>query len=189
MLTRQSTRTVLYLAATGLFAGCAQPGPILSGRSTFGTLKTSVSHLEYENQQLRTKVTQIESENRELENRLVQEETTNGELTARLDDARNLLSHQGFEINNSTGSLGPENPSPDGSRAHTLPAGRSDRKPRKPPFARIPGQIDSSQPAQDSPPRPGMPGSDAFEPQSSWRDDSQWLPIARAPKEAPSRVR
>ena len=64
----------MLLAATSLLAGCAQPGPILSRFTTIGTLKTSLSHLEFENQQLRSKVATLESENREIENRLVQEE-------------------------------------------------------------------------------------------------------------------
>ena len=59
MLTGHSPRVLVFLGATSLLVGCAQPGPILSGRTTFGTLKTSLSHLEFENQQLRTKVSQL----------------------------------------------------------------------------------------------------------------------------------
>src|SRR4051794_32679453 len=64
MLTGHSVKILLLLTAPSLFIGCAHPGPLLSGRATYGTLKTSLSHLEFENQQLRTKVTQLETENR-----------------------------------------------------------------------------------------------------------------------------
>ena len=52
MLTGRYPRTFVLLAAASLLAGCAQPGPILSRLTTIGTLKTSLSHLEFENQQL-----------------------------------------------------------------------------------------------------------------------------------------
>lgn len=77
--------------------GCAQSGSLLSQRTTVGSLKTSVSHLEYENQQLRREVASLKGENREFENRLVQEEAINGDLTARLDDARSLLAQRGLD--------------------------------------------------------------------------------------------
>jgi len=186
MLTGHSPWVLVFLGATSLLVGCAQPGPILSGRTTFGTLKTSLSHLEFENQQLRTKVSQLQSENREIENRLVQEESVNGDLSARLDNARNLLSDRGYDLGGSTASSGrtPRNEAPgDESTSRTLPAGRSNRKARKPPFARIPGRSDSSRPADDTSIRPTIPGAGAFGPQS-WQDDNApWLPIARGMKE------
>ena len=52
-----------------------------------GQLKTSLSHLEYENAQLKRDVAKLQQENRAMEDRLVQEEQDNGDLTARLDDA------------------------------------------------------------------------------------------------------
>jgi len=189
---------LIYLAATALCAGCAQPGSILSRRTTVGALKTSVSHLEFENQQLRAKMANLESENREIENRLVEEESLNGDLSARLDNARNLLSDRGYNwegnrsSNASRGAAGRSGaPGEDGS-SRTLPAGRSNRTPRKPPFARIPGRNDSSSPPDNSDDeftQPRIPSAEAFGPQS-WRDDdAQWLPIARGTGDTSAKLR
>src|SRR5690348_418427 len=83
-------------AGTGLLlAGCAQTGTTFPRRTSMGTLKTSLSHLEYENQQLRREVAQLKTDTRDIEDRLVQEEAHNGELKATLDDARHLLSQRG----------------------------------------------------------------------------------------------
>lgn len=126
-------------------AGCAQSSPLLSRGTTVGTLKTSVSHLQFENDQLRRKVASLESDNRQIEQRLVQEETANGELTARLDDARALLGQRGL-------GQADEGVSEPGSAAirRMLPTGQSSRKRRKPPFAKIPGQLDALAPAEES---------------------------------------
>jgi hypothetical protein len=178
MLTGLFRKTLGLLATTSLFLGCAQPGSMLSRYTTIGTLKTSLSHLEFENQQLQSKVTSLESENRDIENRLVQEEALNGDLSARLDDARNVMAQHGYQWGNPA-----DGASREGSSSRALPAGRSNRTPRKPPFARIPGRVDSA-PAphadgyDDEFNRPSLPSADAFGPQSL-RDDGQWLPIAR----------
>src|SRR3954465_2235557 len=90
MLTGHRLRTTLLLGASSLLvAGCAQPPRFLSNRVSYGTLKTSLSHLEYENQQLRPQVSQLKSETRDIETRLVREERDNAALSARLDNARN----------------------------------------------------------------------------------------------------
>jgi hypothetical protein len=187
MLTGLKPRTFVLLAATSVFAGCAQPGPILSRYTTIGTLKTSLSHLEFENQQLRSKVAALESDNREIENRLVQEEAVNGDLSARLDDARNTLTQNG---SNWGGSASTTNPG--GSPARTLPAGRSNRSPRKPPYARIPSRSSSATSLDDFNDefnRPTFPSADTLGPQSMRDDDSQWLPIARGTAASPTKVR
>ena len=69
---------------------------ILTGGSSVGQLKTTLSHLQFENEQLKTKVVQLEQEHRTVEDRLVQEQIHNGDLAAMLDDARNLLRDRGF---------------------------------------------------------------------------------------------
>jgi hypothetical protein len=189
MLTGHCLKTCLLLTASSLLVGCAQTGRILPGRVSYGTLKTSLSHLEFENQELRTQVAQLQSENREIENRLVQEEEVNGNLTARLDDARNLLSDRGYDLGGSDRSLSRQDPPADESPSRTLPAGRSNRKPRKPPFARIPGRIESAPPADDTSNRSTIPGNDPFGPQGRQDDPTRWLPIARETNEPPSRVR
>jgi hypothetical protein len=202
MLPGPCSRTLISLALAlvlaSVCAGCAQPGPFLSRQTTIGALKTSVSHLEYENQQLRAKMVNLETENREIENRLVEEESVNGDLSARLDNARNLLSDRGYNWDGNVavggGTAGRAESSGTGTGAgsgtgtgtgatpRALPAGQSTRKPRKPPFARIPNRSDSSPPpdeVDDEFTHPRIPSGEAFGPQS-WRDDdAQWLPIAR----------
>lgn len=69
-----------------------------------GQLKTSLSHLEYENQQLKKSTAKLERENRSMEDRLVQEQLATGDLTARLDDARNLLRERGIDADVRVGS-------------------------------------------------------------------------------------
>jgi hypothetical protein len=186
MLTdRSAPRAVLrLLVVTGLLSGCAQPGSLLAPRTTVGSLKTSLSHLEYENEQLHREVAQLKSENRAIEDRLVQEEAVNGDLAARLDDARNLLSQQGLDPG---GEL-------DGRRMR--PAGRSNRGRRKPPFARIPARIDT-----DPPPAPGFEGpagtpdasgtwrQEDLGPQGWLQDHERWLPVAQDPSGSGARVR
>src|SRR3954465_6988205 len=89
MLTGHRLRTPLLLGASSLLmAGCAQSPRFLSNRVSYGTLKTSLSHLEYENQQLRTQVSQLKSENRDIENRLVQEGQVNSDPPPPPDNAR-----------------------------------------------------------------------------------------------------
>jgi len=171
-----------------MVTGCADSGPFLSRGTTVGSLKASVSQLEYENQQLRRDVAALKKDNREIENRLVQEESTNGELSARLDNARTLLSQRGEPA--ATGV----DPGPSAS-GKTLPAGRSNRKGRKTPFAQIPGRIDTIPPADDNDPPGGDPPPDATRwrgdpgPQSRLGDSAVWLPVADAndPPAAPRR--
>lgn len=186
-------KLALVLTATGALAGCAQTGPILPRRTTLGSLKTSVSHLEYENEQLRREVAQLQSENRDIENRLVQEQAENGEISARLDDARYELSRRGLDFDAGRSA---STPSSDGPKQAdpwvTRPAGRSNRKPRKPPFARIPGRIEDIPPADSDDPAfadPKRPDRDAFGPQGLLDDSSKWLPIARIPTAPATKVR
>jgi hypothetical protein len=187
MFTALNPRTFVLLAATSLVVGCAQPGPIFSRYTTIGTLKTSLSHLEFENQQLRSKVATLESENRDVENRLVQEEAVNGDLSARLDDARDVLTQNGANWGGSSGGA-----NQGGSPSRTLPAGRSNRTPRKPPYARIPGRLDTATPRDDFNDdfnRSTLPSADSLGPQSLRDDDGQWLPIARGASAAATKVR
>jgi hypothetical protein len=177
--------------------GCAQPGPLLSQRFTNGTLKASVSQLQFENQQLRREVATLKADNRQVEERLVQEQNANGELTARLDNARTLLSQRGF------GAGGDSSLDEAGSGSppvrNTIPAGRSSRKPRKPPFARIPGQIevlpseedDSGRSAWGTPTEPATSESEHPDlgPQSHLDRQKVWLPVATETTEPSSKRR
>ncbi|MFO0909777.1 MAG: hypothetical protein U0794_15760 [Isosphaeraceae bacterium] len=181
---KQLALSLLWASCLCTLTGCAQSGGFLAKRTTVGSLKASVSQLEFENQQLKKEVASLRTDNRQIENRLVQEESLNGELSARLDDARALLGQRGGTASASNDV----DPEPTGPR--TLPAGRSTRKARKPPFAQIPGRIDSV-PGNDSSsldndgPSPSVNGSWRGDPgpQSSRSDPTLWLPVARGTSE------
>lgn len=178
-------KLVTLMAVTGLLAGCAQTGTgiTLPRRTSMGTLKTSLSHLEYENQQLRKEVAQLKTDSRDLENRLVQEETDNGDLRARLNDARHQLSQRGVDFDGESSATTSRDLDQESDTRITIPAGQSNRKRRKPPFTQIPGGIgtipridlDDDQHVIDAKP---SHGDDVFGPQSSRNDPERWLPIA-----------
>lgn len=181
------SKSLVLWAGTGLvLTGCAQTGSnfTLPRRTSMGTLKASLSHLEYENQQLKREVAQLKTDNRDVEDRLVQEETQNGELRATLDDARHLLSQRGFDFDGQPSStLG--NSSDGGERKRMIPAGQSDRtKRRKPPFTQIPGRLEPilRPVVPDDAERETDPDSgfhDEFGPQSRRSEPERWLPIAQ----------
>ena len=182
MTTRPSWKIAFLTAAASLLHGCAQSGPMFGGRTKVGTLKTSVSHLEYQNEQMRKEIAQLKSENRQIEDQMVQVEAHNGELTAQLDNARNVSRGNGDE--------------PQDAPPKTLPAGRSSRTRRKPPFARIPGRIDpipavdpAGEPPVDPFDSPSSRPSEEFGPQGRLEDRDRWLPVARGTANVPSEVR
>ena len=84
----------LVLAATAPI-GCSGANPFTSRQTTMGTLKASVSQLEFENEKLRKEVGELKADNSRLDSQLAQEQSANGEITARLDDAKDLLRRQG----------------------------------------------------------------------------------------------
>jgi hypothetical protein len=194
-------------AVVSASAGCSGQSNFLTGGPTVGQLKTSLSHLESENEQLKRKTAKLEQESRSMEDRLVQEQIDNGDLAARLDDARNLLRDRGVESDVKLGSRrrgdGDEASAEDESpRARTLPTGRATRQRRKPPFAQISGQVDVVPPIQDG--RPPAAGSrkrrDVGTNRSGRVDDDldhhsfrtsplRWLPVADATGDAPIQIR
>ena len=138
--------------------GCSGQSNFLTGGPTVGQLKTSLSHLEYENQQLKKTTAKLERENRSLEDRLVQEQMENGDLIARLDDARNLLRDRGIDADVRVGShRGDETVGADGrDREGGEPSSSSDRsrsRRRKTPFAQISGGGDSVAPIEVGDPK------------------------------------
>lgn len=159
--------------------GCSGPNSLLARRTTIGTLKTSVSQLEFEKEQLTKNVDELKADNHRLANRLSQEEAANGELTARLDDARVLLRSRGYD---SDALAAPSRSSPEPRR--TAPVRRQQRPGRKPPFARIPGYVEPSPPADsDDEPvdpldAPARPAPDDPGPQSRRERPSQWHRVA-----------
>lgn len=170
------TAALLACLAAGSLAGCAQQGPLMSRRTTLGSLKTSVGHLELENSRLKTEVAGLKQENRRLGDRLVQEEEQNGELAARLDDARYLLNERGLG--------GDETDRPGADPLDTIPTRPVGRARRKPPVARIPARTEPAPeddywngPSFNSGRREASPRDNT----QSRRDelDSAWLPVAR----------
>ncbi len=196
------------IAGAGLMAsaGCSGQSSFLAG-PTRGQMKASLAHLEYENSQIKRDLAKLRRENREMEDRLVQQEQDNGELTARLDDARNLLRDRGLEP--SDRAMAEREPSSDEtSRPRTIPAGRSSRKGRRQPFARIPGQFAPApadrEPADDEqslgPPQPAsnpddpadssrLHFDDQAEAHTSYNAPLRWSPVAVSPGSTSSRVR
>ncbi len=173
-----------------------------------GQLKTSLSHLEFENEQLKRQVAKLEQEGRGLEDRLVQEQVDNGDLAARLDDARNLLRDRGIDADTRLGAHRSERKSPgystgdDDDGVRTLPAAQSSRKRRKPPFARIPGRLDDLPKSQDDDGSDWVPGGrpsqsdrrrsgsgDSLDRHASRTSPSTWLPVAASNDDGLSLVR
>lgn len=205
---------VLIAGGPTLLPGCSGRTSFLSGGPTVGQLKTSVAHLEYENAQMKRDVAKLRRENRQMEDQLVQREQDNGELHARLDDARNLIRQRGLDGDQATASRaeGPRESSEGSEGMRTIPAGQSTRKRRKPPVARIPGQITPAAPDRGldidrddedgalGPPQ-AAPGSEADADQvglrsgddlrsrPDYRGPQRWAPIAGPVGDTASRVR
>jgi hypothetical protein len=181
MATGRSRKLTSCLVLAALLPlGCAQPGPFTSRQTMVGSLKASVSQLEFENEKLRKEVGELKADNSRLDTLLTQEQDANGEITARLDDARDLIRRQGgnaqalgapsknFEDDN----IPPPVATPRGQRAKSS---------RKPPATRIP-QIEAApfgsssgddlgyQPPSRTPRDLGPTDSD---------DEDRWLPVAR----------
>ena len=177
----------IMLVCAGLAGGCAEPRPFLGRHTTIGTLKASVSQLEFEKHQLQRDVANLKVQNRRMEQQLSQEEAARDELVTRLDDARVLLKSRGYDIDapSGTASSGAE-PDPF-EQPITKPAADAPRTRRRAPFARIPGHIEPapSTNGQESeeddaldPPPPSR-SRDPYGPQSRLdRSGSRWQRVA-----------
>jgi hypothetical protein len=197
-LDRQPERFIRQLLVLGLLAisGCAGRDTILLGGASVGQLKTTVSHLQFENEQLKTEVAKLKDEQRTIEDRLVQVQIHNGDLAARLDDARNLLRDRGVDADTRLGTRSRGSRAIDtdgeGSQARTLPARRTTRKPRKPPAASIRSDLDDLPTALDEgdedSPTISLNSSDYGSPRRTFPDDTaspsfnddhlRWRPVA-----------
>jgi len=164
-------------------AGCSGRGTYITGGPTTGQLKTSLSRLEYENDQLKTQVARLKEENRLFEDRLVQEQLHSGDLAARLDDARNMIRDRGYDFDDAAADAPV-------SRPRTLPAGRATPR-RKPPTARIPSPVDDEEipplildddrpPARSSRQKPAARSEDSVSMRVD--DDFRWIPVANGDK-------
>jgi hypothetical protein len=200
----------LALLCAGLCAGggCSGQSSFLTRGPTVGQLKTSLSHLEYENEQLKKTTAKLERENRSMEDRLVQEQLENGDVTARLDDARNLLRERGLGDDVRLGShrggdgLGASSSERDGAQQSSFPD-RSRSPRRKTPFAQISGAgdsvapIDVGDPAEKEPStrprtksrRSGRVSDDELDRHSYERAPRSWLPVADGSDDSTIQIR
>jgi outer membrane murein-binding lipoprotein Lpp len=162
---------VLGLALACLVAGCESPGPLLSRQTTLGTLKTSVSQLEFQNEQLQKQVASLKADNRRLDDRLAQEQAENDDLADRLSNAKSLLGSQSQEFR--TGSRSKAGAGDDLDEPPPAKVRRSNGR-RQPPAAIIPGRMEPAREPADN--DVGM-----WDPPSRTRKpiDERWLPVAR----------
>jgi hypothetical protein len=158
--------------------GCTQPGPFTSRQTMVGTLKASVSQLEFENDKLRKEVGELKADNSRLDSELAREQQVNGEITARLDDAKDLLRRQGGNAQ-ALGLGAPSKNYEDDEIPPPIPTpnSRPMKGTRKPPAAQIPQQTD---------PTPFGTSSDGLGYRGPSRDlgpdddsEDNWLPVAR----------
>jgi hypothetical protein len=205
----RATWGVVALLSVGLSggAGCSGQSSFLTVGPTAGQLKTSLSHLEYENQQLKKNTAKLERENRSLEDRLVQEQIENGDLAARLDDARNVLRDRGIDADLRLGShhggetLGADARDREGAEPANSPDGSRPRR-RRTPFAQISSAGDSAAPVEVQEPkdldqsqrrrarRMPRPADDDSSDQHSYHKPPQdWLPVADNSDDSMIRIR
>ncbi|WP_435009747.1 hypothetical protein P12x_000994 [Tundrisphaera lichenicola] len=170
---------LLTALATCAPIGCAQSGPLASRNSMLGSLKTSVSQLEFDNEKLRTEVAELKADNARLDTQLAQERDANGEITARLDDAKDLLRRSGGDVQ----ALA--TPSKSFQDDDIPPPVRRTRGGRKPPSASIPRS--QSEPFEDQ----GFDSGSSNRPidlgPAASEGDDRWLPVARGLGARPSR--
>lgn len=188
--TSLASRLAVCLAASAL-VGCSGRGTYITGGPSAGQLKSSLSRVEFENDQLRTQVARLKDENRQFEERLVQEQLHNGEITAKLDNVRNAMRDRGYD--DPDGDLD----APAARQSRTLPAGRTSPPKRKAPAAQISRSVDVDEippiRIEDDAPRPGRSSSSpsSRRPRSSpttaepaddmgfSEKDLRWTPIAQ----------
>jgi outer membrane murein-binding lipoprotein Lpp len=183
MATGRSRNLAPWLILAALMPlGCAQPGPFTSRQTMVGSLKASVSQLEFENEKLRKDVAELKADNARLDTQLAQEIDANGEMSARLDDAKDLIRRQtgtAQALGAPTKNFEDDSVPPPASTPRT----RTTRGGRKPPAANIPriepvtpfGSGSNSddlgyQPSTKTPRDLGPLDQD---------DEDRWLPVAR----------
>ena len=198
----------LLFAVSCTGAGCSGQSSFLTGGPTVGQLKTSLSHLEYENEQLKKSTAKLERENRSMEDRLVQEQMENGDLTARLDDARNLLRDRGLEADVRLGShrAGEAQSRPKSDREGAEGANFPDESPsrrRKTPFAQISGgeslgpidvkdpdaDTESNERARAKPKRSRRRLEDELDHQSYHKASQSWMRVAESSDDSMIQIR
>ena len=171
----RKTGLFVLLVCIGMLAGC-QSGPIASRQATLGTLKTSVSQLEFKNQELEKQVAELKSENRHYEERLTQEQTENDDLATRLDNVKSMLGQRDGAMDIRTGGRSRSDVDLD----EPAPKARRSTVRRKPPAASIPGRIEPARDADDvgmndDPPSRGRLASST----KARPREERWLPVAQ----------
>ena len=183
MATGRPRTFALGLAALCLApVGCAGPGPIASRQTMVGSLKASVSQLEFQNEKLKKEVGELKADNSRIDNLLVQEREANGEVTARLDDAKDLIRRGGNAqaMGTSASPLDDDNIPP----PVTVPRARRTRSSRSSPTVTIPAPSSNRDDDLSYDPPPRRRARD-LGPDDREQDD-RWLPVARG---LPSTVR
>lgn len=169
-------RTLLIVALAGLAAGCEGGGPLTSRHIMMGSLKTSVSQLEYQNDELQRQVAALKAENRRFEDRLVQERAENEALANQLDGAKGRLGENTGDIR--TGSRSRSSSVDDADEPPPSQVRRSKSR-RQPPAVAIPGRIEPSRvdPGDDDVSSVLPPAKSRLA--SRRTIDDRWLPVAR----------
>ena len=185
----------MALVLSGVVVGCASPGPLTTRQTMIGGLKASVSQLESEKEELRRRSGGAQGRQPpDLRQPGRESGPRNGELAARLDGARNILRSQGLDRGDlssaSSGDRVPELDDPPAGRRVT-PGARPAPKPRKTPFAEIPGRSasDGFGDGASNFDAPRSPAGDDFSPQARRDTDSRWLPVSRGVSDPGSQVR
>ena len=177
-MANERIRTIVaagLLAATGamIAPGCANPGPIAARQNTVGSLKASVSQLQYDNINLRKQLADVRTDATRAENKLVQAEDEIQRRDGGSVAAITRSSSKYASTDNGPSPADDDIPPPVQSPVHRSRGGR------KPPAAQIPRTI-----PRGADPGPGAiiqdqgtydPGPQA----SRFIGDSRWLPVAR----------
>jgi hypothetical protein len=166
---------VLLAIAT---TGCTQSNPFTSRQTMMGSLKASVSQLEFENEKLRKDVAELKAENAKLDSELAREIDVNGEITARLDDAKAMIRRQGGNAQ-ALGSPSRNYEDDEVPPPVTTPKSRTTRGGRKPPAAQIPQTSDPIPFGSSSDGLGYQPSAQPSRDLGSDDTDDRWLPVAR----------
>ena len=184
---RTFARCLILAVFAPVSLGCTSSGPLASRQTTLGSLKASVSQLEFENEKLRREVGELKADNSRLDNQLVQERDANGEMSARLDDAKDLIRREGGNASAMGAPL--KNFEDDGIPPPVkVPKGRRMNGSRQPPAVQLP-RIEPASPF-------GSNDDLGYQPSTrtprdlgplDQNDDDRWLPVARGLGSAPVR--
>ena len=184
MVTGRSRILAPWLAMAALLPiGCASGNPFTARQSMVGSLKASVSQLQFDNEKLKKEVGELKADNSRLDSELAQERDANGEVTARLDDAKDLIRRQGGGSTTTAGNTSKSFEDDDVPPPVATPRGQRAKSGRKPPSVQIPhiepaSPFGSSNNPDDLGANPTSKTSRDLGPTDA-DDDDRWLPVAR----------